>query len=68
MVSHYHTMLGGHWSSAKGDFKKLICKVTSQKYVIQGSCNFMNWSSSLSVLTVTRLRSLLALDIVAVET
>ena len=41
MVSHHFAMFGGYWSSAGGDIKYLICHVTSQKHVVEGSCNFM---------------------------
>ena len=57
-------MLGGHWLSTSGDIKYLICHVTSQNYVIEGSCNFMSASSSLYV---TTLPNLVAIGIVVVE-
>ena len=57
-------MLGGHWSGASGDIKYLICHVTSQSYVIEGSCNFMSASSSLYVMT---LPNLVAIGIIVVE-
>ena len=34
------------WCSASGDIKYLIWYVTSQKYVIEGSSNFMSGTSS----------------------
>ena len=46
MVTHHFAMFGGHWSSANGDVKYLICHVTSQNHVIGGSSNFMSWTSS----------------------
>ena len=46
MVNHHFAIFGGHWSSANGDVKYLICHVTSQNHVIGGSSNFMSWTSS----------------------
>ena len=31
-------MSGGHWSSASGDVKFLMCHMISQDHVIEGSC------------------------------
>ena len=45
MVSQPLAMFGGHWSSATGDIKYLMCHVISQNLVIEGSGNFMSWSS-----------------------
>ena len=36
-------MFGGHWSSASGDIKYLIYRVTLQNHVIEVSCNFVKW-------------------------
>ena len=57
-------MYGGHWSSASGDITYLICHVTSLHYVIEGSFDFMSWSSSIYV---TALPILLAICIVALD-
>ena len=57
-------MFGSHWSNASGDKKYLICHVTSQNYVIEGSCNFMSGSSLLHANT---LPSLLTLGLVTVK-
>ena len=62
--SHHLAMFGGHWSSASGDIKYLICHVTSQNHVIERSSNFMSESSSWHV---TTLPSLVPIGIVAVE-
>ena len=35
-VSHHVTIFGGHWLSAKGDTKYLICHMTLQDYMIEG--------------------------------
>ena len=35
-------MCGGHWSNASGGIKNLIFHVTSQNYMIEGSCNVMS--------------------------
>ena len=32
-MARYHAMFGGHWSSASGDKKYLICQKTSQNNV-----------------------------------
>ena len=42
--------VGGHRSSRSEDIKYLICHVTLQNHVIEGSCNLM--SSSLYVTTL----------------
>ena len=57
-------MLGGHFPSASGDIKYLICQVTSQKHAIEGSSNFM---SGVSLWYVTTLTSLVVIGIVVVE-
>ena len=41
MVSHPFAMCSGHLFSASEYMKYLICHVTSQNHVIEGSCNFM---------------------------
>ena len=43
--NHYLPMTGGHWSSVSGDIKLLICHVTSQNHVIEGSSNLSENSS-----------------------
>ena len=62
-VSHHLAMRRGHWSSASGEIKCLICHVssrnhvikclfchlTSKNHVIKRSCNFTSGSSSLYV-------------------
>ena len=57
-------MFGIHWSSASGDMKYLISPVTSQEYMIVGSCDPMIGSSSLCV---TFLLSLVVIDNVEVQ-
>ena len=57
-------MFCGHWSSGSGDKKYLICHVTSQNQVIEGSRNFIDGSSSMYV---TNLPNLVATGIVIVE-
>ena len=57
-------MFGSHWSDASGDIKYLICHMTTQNQLIEGSSNFMSGSSSWHV---TTLPSLETLDIVEVE-
>ena len=59
-MSHHVTMFGYHWSSASGDVKY----ATSQKYVIEGSSNFISESSSWNVTTFP---SLVAIGIAVVE-
>ena len=63
-VSYHLAMLGGQWFIVIGGVKYLICHVTSQKNVIEGSSNFMSGSSSWYV---TTLPSLVAISIVVVE-
>ena len=58
-------MFGSDWSSACKDIKYLICHVTSQNHVIDGSSNFVSWSSSWYV---TILSCLVARNFVLVET
>ena len=41
MVSHL-VMCDGFWSSSIGDMYFLICHMTAQNHVIEGSCNFMS--------------------------
>ena len=50
-ISNHLAMFGGHQSSANEYIKYLICHVTSQNHVIEGSCNFMSGSSLLYVTT-----------------
>ena len=64
MVILHLAMFGSHWSSTSEDIKYLICYVTSQNHLIEGSCNFMSVSSSCHV---TTLPCLVALGIVLVE-
>ena len=45
-VSHHFTIFGGHWPSAKGDIKYLICHMTLQDHVIEGSRDTMGGSLS----------------------
>ena len=54
----YHD--GGYWSCSIGDIKYLICHVTSQNHVIEGSFNFMSGNSSMYI---TSLSSLVVIDI-----
>ena len=53
-VSHRLAMFGGHSSSVSGDIMYLICHLTSQNHKIDGSSNFMSWSSSWYVTTLQR--------------
>ena len=64
MVSHHLAMFGDPWSSSNGDINYFICHVTSQKHVIEGSSNFLSWSS---LCHVTTLPNLVARGIVVVE-
>ena len=64
MESHYIPMFGGHWANTSGDRKYLICHVTSQNQVIEGSSNFLSGSPSWYV---TTLPSLVVIGIVVVE-
>ena len=63
-MSHQPAMFGGQWSIANRDVKYLIYHVTSQKYVTEGSSNFMAGSSSWYVAT---LPTLVAIGIAVVE-
>ena len=45
-LSHNRAIFCGGCSSAIGDIKYLICHVISQNFVIEGSCVFMDGSSS----------------------
>ena len=56
--------IGGHWFSASGDIRHLICHVISQSHVIEGSCNLKSGRSSLHVTTMP---GSLAIGIVVVE-
>ena len=53
-------MFGGHWSNPNGDKKSLICNVTPQNHMIEGSRNSTSGNSSLYV---TILSILLAIGI-----
>ena len=64
MVSCHLAMLGDHWSSASGNIKYLIFRVTFQNHLIEVSCKFMNKTS---LLYVTTMPSLVAIDIVVIE-
>ena len=63
-MSHHLAMFGGHWSSASEDIKFLICNMTLQDHMIQGSSNFMSVSSSWYIIT---LPDLMAIGIVVVD-
>ena len=75
MLIHHLVIFGGHWSNASGDIKYLICHVTSQNFVIEGSFNFMSGSATIPMATklgrmvayVTTLPSLVAIGIVVAE-
>ena len=54
MVSHHVVIFSGHWSSEGGDKKFLICHMTSQNCVTEGSCNLASRISSLYVITPPR--------------
>ena len=58
MVRHHLAMFGVHRSSASGDITFLLYSITSQEHVIEGWCDFMDWSY---LLYVTTLQSLLAI-------
>ena len=46
-VTHHHLVnFGSDWSSACEDIKYLTCHLTSQNLAIDGSSNFVSWSSS----------------------
>ena len=64
MEIHNLAIVGGHWSSPSGDIKYLICHVTPQKHVTEGSNNSMSGSSSWYV---NNLPILVAIGIVVVE-
>ena len=57
---HYLHMFGGHWSNASEEMKYLICHMTSENHVIEGSISFMSGTSSWHV---TTLPGLLAIGI-----
>ena len=40
-VSRHLAMFGCHWYSGSGDIKYLMCQVTSQNHIIEGSREFM---------------------------
>lgn len=63
-VSHYLAMFRGHWSSARGTIKYLLCHMISQKYLIEGQSNFMRKSSSWYVTTFP---GMVAIGIAVVE-
>ena len=64
MASLHRAMFGDHWSSASGNKKYLIFHLAWQNHLIEGSCKFMNKTSLLYVTTVP---SLVAIDIVVIE-
>ena len=64
MVSHHLAMFGDHWSSTSGNIKYIIFDVTSQNHLIEGSYKFMD---KISLLYVTTMPSLAAIDIVVME-
>ena len=51
MVNCHLAMFGSHWSHACRNMKYLICHVTSQNHLIEGSIIFMSDSSSRDVTT-----------------
>ena len=53
----------GNWSCASGNVKYLICHVTSQSHVIEGSCNFLR----VSLLYFTTPPNLVAIGLVIVN-
>ena len=53
-LSHHLAQLGAHWSSVSRDIKYLLCHVTLQNHVIEGSFNFMSGSSSMNVTTLPK--------------
>ena len=53
-----------HRSFASGDKIDLVCDVTSQYHLIEGSCEFLSGTSSQYVTTLT---SLVTIDIAKVE-
>ena len=64
MVSHHLAMFGDHWSSTSENIKYIIFDVTSQNHLIEGSYKFMD---KISLLYVTTMPSLAAIDIVVME-
>ena len=54
-MSHHLDNFVGYGSSVNGDIMYLICHVASQNHVIEESCNFINYSSSLYVTALPRL-------------
>ena len=54
-VNCHLATFGGHWSSASGDIKYLICKATSQDHVIEQSSEVIDGNSSWSVATLSSL-------------
>ena len=47
-LRHHLAMFGGHWFSASGDMKYLLCHITSHNHVIEGSrvvaCHVLSWA------------------------
>ena len=68
VASHKHMCngkgVGGDWSSVSRDMKYLVCRMTSQNQVIEGSFKFMSESYSRYV---SNLSSLGSIGIVLVE-
>ena len=64
-MSHHLAMFGDQCPKQVEIYKDLIYHMTSQKYVIEGSCNFMNGTCSWYNFT---LPYLLAIGILVVET
>ena len=63
-VIHHSSMYDGHWSCGKRDISYSVCHMTAHDLVIEGSCDFMDRGSSLSV---TNLPILVAMGIVLVK-
>ena len=63
MESFHSVMFGSNSSNVSGDIKYLICQVTSQKHVIEGSSNFISGNP---LWYVTTLSSLVTIGIVVV--
>ena len=63
-LSYHLAMFCGHWSSASGDIKYLICHVTSQSHVIEGSSSSVSWNLSWYV---NILPNMVAISILVVE-
>ena len=57
-------VFGGHWFSANGDIKYLICHMTFENHVTERSYTFLSGCSSLPA---TILPTLVAIGIVVVE-